>query len=961
MKKYFLLPLLCLFLARVVFASVPEVLKVQEFKLSNGLTVWLNEDHSQPKVIGAVVIKAGAKDCPNTGIAHYFEHMMFKGTDKMGTINYAAEKILLDSISMKYDELALAKNDTIRKIIQSEINALSIKAANYAIPNEFDRLISKYGGTGLNAWTSYDNTVYFNSFSPQYFNQWAELCSERIISPVFRLFQSELETVYEEKNMYSDQLMSTAFEKVLERFFSPHPYAYPVVGSTENLKNPKLSDMMQFFRDYYVAGNMGLIISGDFSTEEVLPVLKKTFAHIQKGEAPRKEVQQPKPINGVESMDILVKVPVMKMMLLSWRGVPSGNPDEVTLKIITGLLTNDSGTGMFDKLASDGKLLQASIMTENMKEAGLIYALVMPKLAFQSTTSAKKVVMLQIDRLKGGDFSEETLTSLKLELKRQSESDLENINSRSNEMINLFTQGKTWEQHLNEVQAIDSITKDDVIKIANKYFTGDYIEFIKKTGSYPKDNLQKPGFAPIVPPKKEARSEYAKRLDHMPVQQISPRYLDFEKDVKIIKLAPKATLYVSPNPVNSVFTLDIEYLKGTQESRLIEPMTIFLSFLGTESMKLDKFKSKLQQLGSTVSFSSDRDQFSINITGFEENLNSTLALVNDFMNNVKPDQKQLKNIIDSYKIREKSEKENPDQMAEALLNKVQFGEKSEQLDRLSIKEIKKLKGKTLIDEFKSVLKVECDMRYCGNLYSSNVEELVRKFLSPESCIIASNYPVYNNLQPVAEPAVYFMDAPKSSQSVVLGYVPGGVNSDLKSRHEAELYNNYFGGSMSSILFQEIREFRSMAYRVRANYDLTEYCHRDKPGFLKFSLSTQCDKTTDAMAVLDSLNKDMPIKPERVETSRSDLVNSASNSYPSFRQISNRIAYLIRTGYTSDPNKALIKDAGTMNIDNIADFYKQNVKGRPIAYIVVGNAKQIDMARLAGFGKIVNVKVEEVFR
>ena len=181
-----------------------NALKVKEYRLENGLTVWLNEDHSQPKVFGAVVVKAGAKDCPDTGIAHYFEHMMFKGTDRIGTLDYESEKVLLDSIAMKYDELAMTEDTAARARLQKEINELSIRSSEYVIPNEFNRLINRFGGSGLNAATSYDATIYFNTFSPQYMVQWAEINSERLINPVFRLFQSELETVYEEKNMYGD-------------------------------------------------------------------------------------------------------------------------------------------------------------------------------------------------------------------------------------------------------------------------------------------------------------------------------------------------------------------------------------------------------------------------------------------------------------------------------------------------------------------------------------------------------------------------------------------------------------------------------------------------------------------------------------------------------------------------------------------------------------------------------------
>ena len=231
-------------------ASQPEALKVKTFTLSNGMTVWINEDHSQPTAYGAVVVKAGAKDCPETGIAHYFEHMMFKGTDKIGTIDYAAEKPYLDSIAVKYDELAETTDEEERKAIQMEINRLNIKASDYAIPNEYNNLITQCGGSGLNAYTSMDVTVYHNEFVSSYFEQWAELNSERIMNPVFRLFQSELETVYEEKNRSDNQELSAFSNMILSEGYKGTQYACPVIGTTEYLKNPRLNQMKEFFEKY---------------------------------------------------------------------------------------------------------------------------------------------------------------------------------------------------------------------------------------------------------------------------------------------------------------------------------------------------------------------------------------------------------------------------------------------------------------------------------------------------------------------------------------------------------------------------------------------------------------------------------------------------------------------------------------------------------------------------------------
>ena len=266
MMKRFHLLLAAALTACCAIAQQASQLTVKELTLKNGMTVWLNEDHTQPKVYGAVVVKAGAKDCPGTGIAHYFEHIMFKGTERMGTIDYEAERPWLDSISAQYDLLAKTADAAGRTAIQQKINELSLKAADYAIPNEFNRLISKYGGSNLNAATGMDVTYYHNTFLPQFMEQWCWLNSERMLKPVFRSFQAELENVYEEKNR-SEDAMGGALDKALKAVFGNHPYAQPIIGTTENLKNPRLSEMEAFYRQYYAAQNMGLILCGDFKSE----------------------------------------------------------------------------------------------------------------------------------------------------------------------------------------------------------------------------------------------------------------------------------------------------------------------------------------------------------------------------------------------------------------------------------------------------------------------------------------------------------------------------------------------------------------------------------------------------------------------------------------------------------------------------------------------------------------------
>ena len=938
-----------------------NALKVKEYRLENGLTVWLNEDHSQPKVFGAVVVKAGAKDCPDTGIAHYFEHMMFKGTDRIGTLDYESEKVLLDSIAMKYDELAMTEDTAARARLQKEINELSIRSSEYVIPNEFNRLINRFGGSGLNAATSYDATIYFNTFSPQYMVQWAEINSERLINPVFRLFQSELETVYEEKNMYGDFIGGQVMDTLMARYFGPHPYAYPIIGSTKNLKNPRLTEMHKFFEDYYVASNIALILSGDFDAQQVMPILEKAFSRIRSGNAPKQEKVMLPPFNGRETMKVKFPIPFIKAMGLGFRGVSANHEDQVALNIAVNLLNNANGTGYLDKLMVEHKLMGALAINESMNEAGILAVAIMPKLLIQSYSSAEKMVWDEINRVKNGDFSDEMFNSLKLEQKRQYASSLENIDSRATIMMNLFSQGKSWNDYLNEVARIESITKEDVVRVAQKYFSNNYLCVTKSTGKYPKDNLPKPAFSPVVPRNADASSSYAKQLEKIPEQQVAPRIIDFEKDVKTSKLTPLVTLYTTPNPLNDIFTLNISYGIGALEQPELMQLTNYLQLLGTESLSFEQFRSRLQSIGSTLAFDVTPDAFVMKVTGFDNHIDETMELVGDFIRHAKADDKKLRQIVDDAKVSEKAFFKSGDNVASALLEQVKYGDQSRYLRKLSLSQIKKLKGKDMLAIYDKVRSVQCDLHYCGTLPVEKVIGTIRQHLPLERTTVASNSPYYRELKQYDRPTVFFIDMPDMAQSIVYGYVKGDPVDDKASRHASQLFSVYFGGDMSSLMFQEIREFRSFAYRTSGRYQLPNHAHKGTAGSFTAMLSTQSDKTLDALGVLDSLIREMPLKPERMEAVKQTLVNRINNDYPPFRNLSEKVASARMEGFDRDPAEEFLRDIATMDMQDISRFYQEQISGRPVVYVITGNRKHIDMKKLAEYGTIIKVKKKGIYK
>ena len=530
-------------------------LEVKELKLSNGMTVWLNEDHSQPKVFGAVVVKAGAKDCPNTGIAHYFEHIMFKGTDRIGTIDYQAEKPWLDSISAQYDLLSQTHDEAERTKIQQHINELSLKASDYVIPNEFNRLISKYGGSGLNAGTGYDETFYYNSFLPQYMEQWCWLNSERLISPVFRGFQGELENVYEEKNRSADG-MGEAMEKIMGAVFKTQPYAYPIIGSTENLKNPRLSDMAAFYKKYYVASNMGLILCGDITPDSTLTaLLEQTFGRVQTGTAPERGYSPMPDIQPNEKYEVKLPIPLIGIEALIFKAPTDFEPDADALDLANGLLSNGKA-GLLDSLMNEHKVMMALATSMAFADAGGSAILIIPKLLGKMKTAEERI-MEQVQKVMNGQFTTEQMEALKQELVMAAERELETISGRSQLMIDAYAKGHSWQDVLDKIAHIKQLKKEDVVAAAKKYYSANHITLSKKYGTSDKETIKQPGYKPITPKNMDAKSAFALQLEQMPVKEAAIRTVDFANDVTTKQLNDHVTLYYKENPINDIFTFTL--------------------------------------------------------------------------------------------------------------------------------------------------------------------------------------------------------------------------------------------------------------------------------------------------------------------------------------------------------------------------------------------------------------------
>ena len=949
-----------LFVAVMASVLASAQLEVKELTLSNGMTVWLNEDHSQPKVFGAVVVKAGAKDCPNTGIAHYFEHIMFKGTDRIGTIDYEKERPWLDSISAQYDLLSKTKDDAERTRIQMHINELSLKAADYAIPNEFNRLISKYGGSGLNAGTGHDLTYYHNSFLPQFLEQWCWLNSERLIKPVFRGFQGELENVYEEKNRAADAL-GDAQEKIFSAVFKTQPYAYPLIGSTESLKNPRLSDMAAFFKKYYVASNMGLILCGDINPDSTLTaLLEQTFGRVQTGLAPERQKSPMPTITAGEQQEIELPIPLVGVEALIFKAPTYFEPDANALELANKILYNGKA-GLLDSLVNEHKLMMAMAVTASLDDAAGSAILVIPNL-FGKMKKAEACVMEQLKRVMDGDFSDNQLETLKQEMLMEAEQDIETIGNRSEVLINALSKGHSWQDVLQKIEGIRTLTKTDVVAAAKKYYGANYIKLSKKYGMSKKETLKQPGYKPVSPKNMDAKSDFARQLEQIPVRETAVRTVDFNHDVTTQQLDSHVTLYYKENPINDIFTFTLRYKDGSLHTPALNILADYLSQLGTDSLKKQQLEQAWQRINTTMEVVPGDVAFSINLTGPDSQLKPALQLLTHFLRSAKGDDEALSDVKDEDKVDRKGFGKQKDNVLQPVIHRIVYGSKSSYLTQMSKKEVKALKSEDLLSLFRELQQYDCELFYCGRQPIQSVATELQQSLPLSQCI-KPQADTFRPLQQYSESTVYFFHVPKSRQNYVVSYDAVGSLPTIHERVRFKLWDEYFGGNMSSVLFQNVREFRSLAYSTGGKSFTTSFVQHpsELQGYIT-ATGTQADKTLEAIATIDSLLRQMPMKEENLEAARQNVLNDIQNSYPTFRTMPKYVANQLRNGYHYDPDADVASHLPDVTAQDIMQFHQLHIApNQHRVWIVIGDRKLTDMKALARFGKVVELKKEDVYR
>ena len=934
-----------------------DPMETKMYTLDNGLKVYMTVNKETPRIQTYIAVKVGGKNDPaeTTGLAHYFEHLMFKGTEQFGTADYAAEKPLLDQIEALFEVYRVTEDEAERAELYRQIDSISYLASDIFIPNEYDKLMSVIGAEGTNAYTSTDMTVYVEDIPSNQIENWARIEADRFMHPVIRGFHTELETVYEEKNMS----LTNDFRKSLEAMdgilFADHPYGtQTVLGTQEHLKNPSVTNIKNYHKTYYVPNNMAICLSGDFDPDEMLSIIEKYFGQME----PNKEL----PEVDFETKTV-IESPVSKEVygldaeniMIGWKYPGAGTQEALVADVVSYILSNGSA-GLIDlNLNQQQKVLGAQAMSYTRPDAGEFLIMANPK-HDQTLDEVKDLVLAEIAKLRAGEFDEALLTGTINNMKLRQMRMLESNSDRADMFVQSFINGTDWADEVAWIDNLSKVTKQDVIDWANNYLgENNYAIIYKRQGE--DKTVQKVSAPKITPIKanRDAQSAFLAEIQATEVTPIEPVYVDYDKDMSIFDVNGLEVLYAQ-NELNDITSVTYSYNKGATQDPALNLAFNYLSYLGTPTRSAEEIAQQMYQLACNFHMGSGSTSTSISVNGLAENMPQAMEIVEDLAYNAIPDEAILANLkADMFKSR-RDAKLSQGSCFSALQAYVLYGPEYIQKTTMSDKQIQALTSEELLAKVRDILGCQHEIRYYGPASETEAAELIK-----------ANHKIAEDLKPLEKQYIKYQTVDQSKvylapydakQIRYIQYSNRGEKLDLAADPYLTLYNEYFGGGMNAIVFQEMREARGLAYSSSARLYMPSY--KDDSYMYYAFIATQNDKMKTAIEAFDEIINEMPESENAFNIAKEALVSRIRTERISGRSVLNSYINDRELGITEPRNKQIFEVAQTLTLDDVKATQQKWVKDRTYAYGILGDLKDLDTAYLQTLGPVQVLTLEEIF-
>lgn len=943
----------------LTYDSFPgDPLNTRHYVLANGLTVYLSVNPREPRVQTRVTVRTGSRNDPadNTGLAHYLEHLLFKGNPNFGTKNYEREKPLLNQITGLYELYKQTTDTNLRKEIYYRIDSISYKASQIAIANEYDKMMQILGAQGTNAYTSFDETVYLNNIPSNQIYKWLEIEADRYINPVFRLFHTELEAVYEEKNRSLDNDDSKAFEMLFRGLFPGHPYGtQTTIGTVEHLKNPSIKAIENYFRQWYVPSNMAIILCGDFDPDSVIQAINKNFSRWIPREKPEQRHASIAPRKEFTEHTVLGPNPAYVMF--GYR-IPSGRVRERAHAMVVNQLLYNGKAGKLDiNLNLAQKVQSAYSFDYPLNETGAHIFVGVPREG-QTLPEVKQLIIQEIEKIKRGEFDEKELQAIVDNKELEYEQSYLNNSARASEISEAFVLGYSWKDYQDIRLAYRQLTKQEIVDFANKNYTDDLITIYKEEGidtSIAK--IEKPKITPIEL-NKGLESEWLKKQVYQEVAPVKPRFIDFTKDLTRLKTKSGLDFFYTHNADNSQFSLYYILDMGSLNDLKLAYAIDLLPYLGTTKYGVEELNKKFYELAANFGVSAGSDRTYVYLTGLEKNFDATLELFEHLLHNAVPNQDALDNLVAStLKDREDAKKDKGSILYGAMLNYTLYGKDNPFTYQLKEAELKSLKAEDLVNSLNNLLTYEHYVYYHGPQKSEDILNVINeKHLVPG---VLKAYPAKKEFKFAKAPKkdqVYFVHFDMVQAEILWLRNSGAYNESQVP--VSRLFNEYFDGGMGTVVFQELRESKALAYSTYARF-VTASRPQD-PNYVMAYIGTQSDKLMDAVPAMNKLFNTPPSQEKALRTARESLRQSIETN----RTLDESVffAYLAakRMGRDYDINQKVYEQLDLINLPLLAEFQQTYFGSQTYYYCIIGSKDKISTSDLKKIGKVKVLRLEEIF-
>ncbi|MFA9392657.1 MAG: M16 family metallopeptidase [Prolixibacteraceae bacterium] len=933
-----------------------DPLATRIYTLDNGLTVFLSPNPDEPRATCLIGVRAGSTSDPieTTGLAHYFEHMMFKGTPRLGTTNWDEESKLIEQIEQLYEKHRSTDDPLEKKAIYKEIDRVSNEAAKYVATNEYDKLMSSIGAKGTNAGTSYESTVYINDVPVNELEKWAMLESERFHGIVLRLFHTELETVYEEFNMYQDRDSERQFASLMETLFPNHPYGRDVIGFPEHIKNPSMIKIKEFYNEFYVPNNMAIAISGDIDFDQTIQLVKKYFGDLEAKELPKRESIVEEPITEILSKEVVGPEPENVMVAFRMGGV--GSSDQPYCDVIDMLLTN-SQAGLVDlNLVQQQKVLWAGSFYYALKDYGIQVMQGAP-LQGQSLEEVAYLLTDQLDSIKQGHFDEWLIQAVINDLKLKKIRSQERNSGRAYELMGDYIDGLTREQSLSYMNTLNSITKAAVVAFANQKYAENYVLVNKRQG----DNAQlvkveKPEIT-AVPVNRDLQSDFAKEFNAMNVAEVSPVFVNFDEKIQTDPLQKDCNLYYIKNESNDLFSLRYIIEMGSWNDLHFDLAVGYLKFIGTDKFSAPDLQKELYKYGLELNVSTEDERSYITMRGLNESFEKGVELMEHIIANAQPDTKAYEDYVARImKDRADQKAEQSTILWQAMFDYGVYGAINPKKNILSEAELKAIDPAELTADLKKMTSYKHNIFYYGPAEETHVKAILDQQHSMPDVLAEVPAPKVFQQIKADENKVYVVDFDINQANILLVNNGDVFSKDLIPA--ARIYNEFYGSGLSSVVFQEIRESKALAYSAYAGYRLAN--KEGRQNTLLGYLGTQSDKLPIATETLINLLNKMPRAEQQYNGACEAIVKKINTERITKENIFWTWQKNMDRGLDYDIRKDEYEAAKTMKIDEFEQFFNSKIKGQNFTYLILGKKDMLDKKALNSLGTVEDLSLEEIF-